>query len=79
MPFDPAEWARANQKQIMVKLLTTDPLYIGLQKAKEEQNVSETVYIKTALGEKLQRDGYIDPDETIIIHGVGRRPWSNKK
>ena len=78
MPFDLKEFQHNKQRQVLIKLMKDDPISIGLSKASQQTGVPETRYIKTALAEKLQRDGYISEDEQIIIHGVGRRATPNK-
>lgn len=72
MGFDRKEYDRASTR-ILVNFQSGDPITHALAEMQERTGEGYTAYTKKALAEKLQKDGYLSPDEPIVIKGPGRR------
>ena len=53
------EWKKANTVQKNVRLTRNSGIIEALKTASEKAEVSESMYIRNALIEKLRRDGYL--------------------
>ena len=53
------EWKKANTIRINVRLTKNSGLVEALKTASEKAEISESMYIRNALIEKLRRDGYL--------------------
>ncbi len=72
MGFNKQEYDKAST-QILVKFSGDDPVVHALSIMRSKTGEPNTIYLKKALVEKLQKDGFLSPDRQIVIKGAGRR------
>ena len=53
------KWKRENTKICQVRMTKNSEIYKALCVALESQEIAESAYIRQAVIEKLQRDGYL--------------------
>lgn len=53
------KWKKENTKVCSVRLVKRGVLFLALQDAITEKNMTDSQYIRAALTEKLIRDGYL--------------------
>lgn len=69
-----AQWRKENTETLTIRFLKKSTLYEGFLKAIEETQVAQSAYIKAALQEKLERDGYLVDDTYAGPHGTLKLP-----
>ena len=67
------EWLRTTTRMYSIRIVRTDALYRALERAVNYEQMTGAQYIKTALVEKLRRDGYLT-DYVELKNSPGRRP-----
>lgn len=67
-----AQWNKEHTRQYSICLIREEPLNKALEKAADYENVTCVRYIKMALIEKLQKEGFLT--EPVELHGPGGRP-----
>lgn len=53
------EWKRSNMKQYALRISVSTGIPDAVKKAAEDLGIAETAFVRVAIEEKLQRDGYI--------------------
>lgn len=59
MTMSTDKWKKENTKVCSVRLVKRGVLFLALQDAITEKNMTDSQYIRAALTEKLIRDGYL--------------------
>ena len=67
-----SEWNRKNTRLYSVRILKKDPLCEALERAADFEQVTPVRYIKQALADKLERDGFLT--DYVTFNSPGRRP-----